>query len=900
MVDNRRSLCKFNYLWLTGFILFAHLGFAQDGSSSFNSEVNKLFLEKKTKLNTEQIKKESFYTVLVSHLVFGIKHITPDYNLRKESYFAVLDGISLRITKVKAELATSGVSTNIISKLNSTEAELNELIENRRYLQGASSRLEELVSLFEAVKEKIGANQTYDTIEAKINDYFTETSGTLNRVSNNSSSVSDFISEWERVQILSDLVKAERIKVYQKKLIEKANSAQKLVIAKDLFKRALELFNYGKYEQADLVFDELLEQYGFINNKYQIHYYKALSNYYLTRYQMAKESMAFVWSSPKMDELIAFSHLKILISEDNEAEITKILPKLNQIKAYKRTSDDINFILGRYFLEKQKYSLASSYFKKVSSAYNLANDSRYYQAVATYNSNKLEAKTSLIQLASSEDITIDIRNEALIKAAYMTFQEGDYSSALRMYKEINPEGCFEYERVLLGVAWCYYELERSKKTKQDYSRTITLVNEILRNFPDSDYYNEAKSLLGYVKQLSGNYDEASKEYRHVFESKAYVIFSDKLLSELDSLNSVKSEIETLKDKALLKKDNSSFQRLSNIQFDIEKKIFRLKYMDVSSVSQSSNVDLKTVVDQVSEFERLREIALKKGDEDILKRIDYNLLRLYSVVKKYKEGKENSLFGLNYFSDQKLARKLSIQEHQNNKMSNFSSKASRQHSLVNDKLRSLDNEKLKARQENNFKKRIDLDIVSSKLASTEKRIDYVKSASSDFRENKSAANLDKWANYGAYQLTNLQYSQKQRFAEENARTDASIKSINKLISDRNIYLAEQIKQIENNIYVMTRRETRRRRIEERDKTKQFFNTEFFDETKSEVNEDSIRQHLNFLEAQRNEARRKSRAIPDSAQLEADPTIDQAPLKENPLPSGKDENKVESQELEKEEE
>lgn len=856
MVSRAKFTSWANLKYLLAFLIVNSPLLTQDQKPLFDRELDKLFLKKKARFSQESIPKENYILVLTKHVVNGIKVLNPNYELRKDNYFKLLDDDRKRAEALAESLRSNGVSNTTSNKFLSIAKEYEQMIADKVYSVPARKKMLNLLSIGDNINQRASRGEGFADLENELNSYFGGTSPQRSStpvVSTSESTVADVLSEWELSQLVNFQVSESELLVLQKKLVDRASSSERVTLAKDLFRRGLNQFNLANYSESALILESLLKSYSFIRNKYQIQYFLGLSYFYLSRFDKAESALSAVLNSPKADQVIAFSLLKIYIASKDEGKINQVAQKFNSLSSTRNLSDDFNFVLGRHYLETEAYRKSRSLLQKVSSNYHLSVDAKYYSAVAAYKASPDIAKRELYSLLNGDATTLDIRHEILIKLAYIHFMEKNYSAALTEYRKINAENCYAYERVLLGVAWCYYEIENRKKDK-DYTQVITLVNEILRTYADSDSYNEATALIGYVKQKSGNYDSASKDFKHLFDSKAYSLFSDKLLHELDSLKSTKRTIDGLKEKALLKNDRSSFQRLDDLSYSVDKQIFRLTYMDVSSVSPNTNRDLSSVLDQITEFERLKVLAEKKNDADIAKRIDQNLLRLYSVVNKYKEGTSNSLFGINYFKEHKLARKVSINKHQYEKYATLQKESQSQLNTINSRMQELQSERSRAASQKQYRRVVDIDLALARLKTTEGRLDYLNSLASSVEQKKSAANLDKWANYGAYQLTNIQYAQKQSFDQANQKNAETIATITKLMSDRNVYLSEQIKQVENRIYNMTRREARRRRIAERNKKKEFYETEFFDERKSEVNEDSIRQHLEVLEQDRLRARR----------------------------------------------
>ena len=67
---------------------------------------------------------------------------------------------------------------------------------------------------------------------------------------------------------------------------------------------------------------------------------------------------------------------------------------------------------------------------------------------------------------------------------------------------------------------------------------------------------------------------------------------------------------------------------------------------------------------------------------------------------------------------------------------------------------------------------------------------------------------------------------------NKNTGKTLAKIDDIVNDRNLILNEKTKQIETTILIMNRKISKQRRIAEREKVKEFYDTEFFDETKDQ--------------------------------------------------------------------
>lgn len=834
----------------------------QENLSNFDRQLQQTINESQIRYQLEDINQEQFLIQLMRHVASSIKMIRPDYRQRRVQYFLDLQNYQQSLAQLDPTLRANGASSAVLQYSARAQATVKDLIDRSEFSYKTANVVKDALALLNQINAKLssGGDVAVETDQLKRKLYpqeATVSTSTTNSGQRNASLL-NVIEEWERTEIVKYKLKLDQLRYFQQQLMKKANASQRVQIARDLFRRGLILFNSGRYEAADLLFGNLLNEYDFLRNKYLVQYYQGITNYYLNRYKEADKLLSPLLTSPKGDQYLGIVLAKIYVNLDDMKrfeQLANLFPRLSSTTNY---TNDFNFIAAKYFHAKSQYQNAANFAGKLSSEHPLYYDARFTRAASLYKVNPQQSKTEFINLINADDITIDIRHEALLRLAYIEFQEKGYGQAIKYFQEINAADYYGYDRVVLGIAWCQYEIQMQRKNP-NFSNVVNILNEFLRVYPNSELHNEARALLGYVKQKSDNLDGAEEEFQHVFEAKAYKLRSDEYQSEMDSLKHLRREIDNLTEKALLKRNRSVFKRLDDLKYNVDKKIYRLRYMDASSLKPSGEQEVQRVMRQINEFERLKKIAEQKNDPVIMRRIDDNLVRLYAVMNQFQVADTTSLFGVNFFADQKLARTVSLTEYQNNRYQEIGNQADSAYQRIQTKIAESRRAYDQAKQAKDYKKMTQIDITLYKLYKTLSRMDYLNTVANAYNPRKSSSNLDKWANYGAYQLTNIQYAQRQKLLEQNRLSDETISQLNALMEDRNIYLAEQIKQIENNIYNMTRRETRRRRIEERNKQKQFYETQFFDTTRTEINEDSIRLALERKSRQRMQLRKSAFVI-----------------------------------------
>ena len=232
-------------------------------------------------------------------------------------------------------------------------------------------------------------------------------------------------------------------------------------------------------------------------------------------------------------------------------------------------------------------------------------------------------------------------------------------------------------------------------------------------------------------------------------------------------------------------------------------------------------------------------AEENKDSQLLEVIDLKLSRLYTIVLLTELPEKNKLFSYNFFFEHPLSRKLSKNEFINKKHEFSVQSIQAEIDGINKDIEELLLKKKEYKTRRNYERIANIEISIMRLKQALQRLDFILTVAKQRAPVKNSARIDHWANFTAYELTNVQFVQKTTLETENSEISNVVRNISQSIKDRKTVLTQSVQTIEKTIALMNRRVLKERRIKEREKIREMFKTEFFDETSTEINEDSVR-------------------------------------------------------------
>ena len=237
-------------------------------------------------------------------------------------------------------------------------------------------------------------------------------------------------------------------------------------------------------------------------------------------------------------------------------------------------------------------------------------------------------------------------------------------------------------------------------------------------------------------------------------------------------------------------------------------------------------------EQIIELDRLKEIAKERGNDKLVDRIELQQLKIYRVVNST-EPPQNSELGFNYFDDHPFVRKESMIEHQNEKITNMRNDAQIQRTEIQERLAQLEIQIENAKARRDYRRMINLEISKERFQSLLKQMDLMQTRAYTFNIESSKINVDKWSNYGAFGVANVNFAVKGQKEIEIMAMLNYVDQINRILESRKSNIEHQIDQINTEITVMTRRVREQERRREREEMKRRFEESYFDTHDSEL-------------------------------------------------------------------
>jgi hypothetical protein len=423
-----------------------------------------------------------------------------------------------------------------------------------------------------------------------------------------------------------------------------------------------------------------------------------------------------------------------------------------------------------------------------------------------------------------------------MKLGYLMYEKGMYDQAIRYFDEIDGS-FFLYDRVLIGYGWTYYKRELMKEDEEtrDFSYAKNYLQVLIDEFYGSDYVLEAKSLLGYIYQVEQKTDAAIANFDYVFRARYTKDLSEQNIGKADALKTKMLAADKEKDEALSNNDPVTFAGAQARYSSLEDSLLYLTYSDLSSNSYAARSEIKRMEDQIAELERLKETARARNSTSMVERIEKIQDDLRSTITGYSFADSDPRVGINYYDEYPMARKESVVNNQN-----VTIRATRdeimaeQASLAQDLIR-VSAEIDRARTRKDYKRLVALEIQKEKLETLQKKFDQLATVAYDMDQQDSQVNLQKWTDYGAFGIADVNYSVKQSKIEKRSYYVDQINKINQILNSRKATLDYKISMVEGEINYMTREVRRRERLRERAELDRKFEESYFDTHTTELEE-----------------------------------------------------------------
>lgn len=837
------------FVCLLVFILLQNPIFAQSGSMTdeqFNehlkSYINKLLM----RFGEQNIEKERYLVQQIRMINEEIKSRVGSVSSKRAQYFDKLKGSLVEIQALKNRLPVSAGQLNsfiddLTTRIESTIDKGVMDYKRQRIFDDAIQLLylaEELIKLDPATN--LSANpqiiEGLDNANKKMVSTFGPSGVSFATTATTSYTIFDVYNEWQKTERIKYHLRLTDIELLKKRLINKSTVGDLQRMFKRELEHAAQAFNFRYFELAQLSFAEILKNYSQIGELDDVLFYIGESNYQLGRFNMAEEQLEQLITEYPSSEYAPKTYKRLIEITSHFERYGEALNHFRQMQNIISTSD------GQYdesLLMTINASLNGKFYEDaVSLSYDISPKSPFYNYARFIRAKALtgaqnfeEAFTVLKSVLETPGLEPDFRFDILAKMGYLQYELGNPQKSITYYDEIAGT-YFNYDRVLMGYGWAFYKIEIDKLvSERNYDNAKQYLELVVNNFLNSEYNLEARTLLGYINQLEFDTKGAIDNFRFAYNAKEIKQHSDDLNEQQSKLQDIVKTANRLEHQALESMNMDALNRAIIMREKVEQPLFKLKYADLSPIGMAATNEVGRLKSQLQELDRLKQRAVEKNDDVLIDRIEEMQLKIYRAINAF-PLQSKSVLGVNYFDEHPLARKESVVESENKKIIQMRAESNTERKDIIGTIARLNVQIQNAKSVRNYKKMANLEISKERFVDLLKKLDYLDTWVYSMKMRQTNINLNRWSDYGAFGLANVNFAIRIVQKEQIGRMREQIQTINELLMKRKQNVVHKIRQIQNEITLMTRRVRRQERIREREELNRQFEESYFDTHETE--------------------------------------------------------------------
>ena len=686
--------------------------------------------------------------------------------------------------------------------------------------------------------------QQLQSSNQKLLDSFGDARGSESVVSYSPSSgnatIWDLFVEWKRTNTLQFEARWTDIQVIKNKLLKNGTSMEKDRMFKRELGSALLAYNFRNYDLSNRLFKEILTRYTFINTLDDIYFYKGEANFQIDRFDAASQAYLNLINQYPTSPYTFKAYARLVAIAHHFGDLQKVDQYYYEFEKVVVASDplvdEIRFIAAISAVSRGAYEESINILNNILPASEFYIDARYVLAQAYVGASKFdEAENVLLGIVNNYNTPPDYHFNVYLKLAYISYEKGTYQQAIGYLDNIG--GNFSlYDRVLMAYGWNHYKEELLKEEK---NRSFDIVKKYLyiltQEFPNSDYYLEAKSLLAYIYQLEKNTHGAIQQYEYVYQTSHTQNISNVNIQTRDRIKNQLYDIETEKNRAIQTNQEMGYLQANDRYLSLQDSLMVLSYAELSPNSIALQREIQRIQTQIEQLDHLRTLAVERNSPDMIDRIDDLRENLTSELEDARALESYSILGINYYDEHPHARKESLTEDQNKKIKEMRAETEKQQQELGNKIKDIDAKKERARRSKNYKELVLLDIQRDRYSELLRKYDFMHTVAYDMEVAESEIQLQKWSNYGAFGIANVNFSVRQDNKDKIGYYSQQIDTINRILNNRKTLLDYKIALIDGEINFMTRKVRRQERLRERAELDRKFEESYFDTHTSELQE-----------------------------------------------------------------
>lgn len=848
-----RTLSKISF-FLSVFI-YSNL-FAQGFNSSdkeFELELRNFVRENLVEFGSDVINQERFLVEQMRLINFEIQSRFQNLKQKRAEYFAGLQNRLIEIEALKSRLSSGG-SQNLMAFIDQLETRIKQTIDEGRINYRRQKVFEDGLQLLYIAEEMgnldTGAQISGDpaireqlmSSQQKLSTGYGEKENFMERVSSASgATIFDLFRQWKLTNTLEYEARWTDVQIIKNKLLRDGTGLDKQRMFRQELQAALLAYNYRNFDLAERMFSELITRYDFISTMDDLYYYQGMADVQLGRYELARAVFLEQVKKYPTSSFTANAYTQLIKIASHLKDHNAVTAYYDSYKKYATamdpSSDENRFQAAESFIQIGRYEDAVNELSQIQKGSEFYIDAQYLLSRAYIGAENIDESIRVLQgILSDYNLAPEFHFLIKMKLGYLMFEKGNYYQAIRFFDEINSDFSM-YDRVLIGYGWTYYKLELQKPEEEgrDFSYAKKYVQIVLDDYYASDYVLEAKSLLGYILQLEEDADNAINTFDDVFRARTTKEKSDENLAERERLRAQLRQVVEDRDKALAAYDQNAFIIAHSRYSTIQDSLLKLSYGDMSATSGAAYSEIRKIQDQIAELERLKGVAARKNDPGMVAQIEVMQEQLRDVITDNIPANPDPRLGVNEFDEFPIARKESVRQSQSQKVLAMRNEIAGQREYIQSKLDEISAGIARARSRRNYKSLVELEVQQEKFQNLLKKFDQLNTYTYDLAMGESNVDFQKWTDYGAFGVADVNYSLKQSKLKKRSYYIDQINKINQILNGRKELLEYKINLIEGEINYMTRKVRQQERMRERAELDRKFEESYFDTHTSEVPE-----------------------------------------------------------------
>ena len=669
-----------------------------------------------------------------------------------------------------------------------------------------------------------------------------------------------------------ELTRMEALSVRSNLLKNGENDQVRTLFDRQL-RQAFKRFKEASYAVAAMEFKDILTTYkSYFTELDDITFYLAESYFRMKDFGNAEENYYKVVTDYPSSSFVERSLYKLVVMSYIQTDRNmmqkyfaefeaKVTPNTKKDATYNQPF----YLAGLTLFKTSDYSASIAVLNKIPKTSRYYYPAKYimghdYANLETYP-EALEQFEAVVNLdANSRGFSVELQRQlkdiAELKIAFIKFElttNGQKLKTIYPYIKKIPAASDVHDAALLVLSW-------SALKDNDIDTARTYVDSLLKTYPASDYYYEAKTLLGNIQVLDPRLSDKDREllavdaYNDVAGATEAKNLSDQYVAERDSSLKVLQQLSEARTIARLRNDSLAFANYDRLYDKLARAVSNNGFMKAITTDTRSAGYYQTMSSLISKI-RIAEGKLKNAEEEKnqteVDRINKELsgyLNQFQAVggekfldQAYASGDTtgaslgdsfSDVETQSYFSLHKVPRSISEIDARNKSMNALKDKISREKELIQTQLTNVDNMIVTAKERNKESSLVKLQYERNKLADLYYRLsDYeVLLYTEDPIENY--VDLDLWGDFASYGRNNITYvinTTKNETIKDLARAASQI---DKILLTRKKNYESRIAAIEEEIK-LKEQEIRDKEMQEmRVSQKQFFEKEYFQAKTSE--------------------------------------------------------------------